>query len=383
MSPRLLRVKRHFSFACFSKFQYYCYFVLRMTIQPIDDSLERLSHYDFDLPKELIAQHPAPNRSDSKLLDARSTKPIDRVFKQLPELLKSGDLLIFNDIQVVKARLFGEKISGGRLELLIERVLPKSNEHSGYLVAAHMRVSKKPRNGDSLIMEGGFKAKLIGRWPNEDGPLYLLSFDQEPFTLMQKFGHVPLPPYVEHVDDLDDQQRYQSIFAKHPGAAAAPTASLHFDAELIESLQIKGINHARLTLHIGAGTFQPVKTEKISEHKMHSEWYSIPDDTINAITKCKQNGGRVIAVGTTSVRSLESWAASNISLGETNIFIRPGFKFKVVDLMITNFHLPKSTLLMLVSAFTSHAHVFNLYAHAIEKKYRFFSYGDAMLLEKF
>ena len=353
-----------------------------MTIQPIDDSLERLSHYDFDLPKELIAQHPTTNRSDSKLLDARTTKPVDRVFKQLPELLKSGDLLIFNDTQVVKARLFGEKISGGRLELLIERVLPKSNEDSSYLVAAHMRVSKKPRNGDTLLMEGGFKAKLIGRWPNEDGPLYLLSFEQEPFTLMQKFGHVPLPPYVEHVDDLDDQQRYQSIFAKHPGAVAAPTASLHFDTELIESLQIKGINNARLTLHIGAGTFQPVKTEKISEHIMHSEWYSIPDDTINAINKCKQNGGRVIAVGTTSVRSLESWAVSNISSGETNIFIRPGFKFKVVDLMITNFHLPKSTLLMLVSAFTSHSHVFDLYAYAIEKKYRFFSYGDAMLLER-
>ena len=353
-----------------------------MTIQPIDDSLERLSHYDFDLPKELIAQHPTTNRSDSKLLDARTTKPVDRVFKQLPELLKSGDLLIFNDTQVVKARLFGEKISGGRLELLIERVLPKSNEDSSYLVAAHMRVSKKPRNGDTLLMEGGFKAKLIGRWPNEDGPLYLLSFEQEPFTLMQKFGHVPLPPYVEHVDDLDDQQRYQSIFAKHPGAVAAPTASLHFDTELIESLQIKGINNARLTLHIGAGTFQPVKTEKISEHIMHSEWYSIPDDTINAINKCKQNGGRVIAVGTTSVRSLESWAVSNIPSGETNIFIRPGFKFKVVDLMITNFHLPKSTLLMLVSAFTSHSHVFDLYAHAIEKKYRFFSYGDAMLLER-
>ena len=353
-----------------------------MTIQPIDDSLERLSHYDFDLPKELIAQHPTTNRSDSKLLDARTTKTVDRVFKQLPELLKSGDLLIFNDTQVVKARLFGEKISGGRLELLIERVLPKSNEDSSYLVAAHMRVSKKPRNGDTLLMEGGFKAKLIGRWPNEDGPLYLLSFEQEPFTLMQKFGHVPLPPYVEHVDDLDDQQRYQSIFAKHPGAVAAPTASLHFDTELIESLQIKGINNARLTLHIGAGTFQPVKTEKLSEHKMHSEWYSIPDDTINAINKCKQNGGRVIAVGTTSVRSLESWAVSNIPSGETNIFIRPGFKFKVVDLMITNFHLPKSTLLMLVSAFTSHSHVFDLYAYAIEKKYRFFSYGDAMLLER-
>ncbi len=353
-----------------------------MTIQPTDDSLERLSHYDFDLPKELIAQHPTTNRSDSKLLDARTTKPVDRVFKQLPELLKSGDLLIFNDTQVIKARLFGEKISGGRLELLIERVLPKSNEDSGYLVAAHMRVSKKPRNGDTLLMEGGFKAKLIGRWPNEDGPLYLLSFEQEPFTLMQKFGHVPLPPYVEHVDDLDDQQRYQSIFAKHPGAVAAPTASLHFDTELIESLQIKGINNARLTLHIGAGTFQPVKTEKISEHIMHSEWYSIPDDTINAINKCKQNGGRVIAVGTTSVRSLESWAVSNIPSGETNIFIRPGFKFKVVDLMITNFHLPKSTLLMLVSAFTSHSHVFDLYKHAIEKKYRFFSYGDAMLLER-
>ena len=353
-----------------------------MTIQPTDDSLERLSHYDFDLPKELIAQHPTTNRSDSKLLDARTTKPVDRVFKQLPELLKSGDLLIFNDTQVIKARLFGEKISGGRLELLIERVLPKSNEDSGYLVAAHMRVSKKPRNGDTLLMEGGVKAKLIGRWPNEDGPLYLLSFEQEPFTLMQKFGHVPLPPYVEHVDDLDDQQRYQSIFAKHPGAVAAPTASLHFDTELIESLQIKGINNARLTLHIGAGTFQPVKTEKISEHIMHSEWYSIPDDTINAINKCKQNGGRVIAVGTTSVRSLESWAVSNIPSGETNIFIRPGFKFKVVDLMITNFHLPKSTLLMLVSAFTSHSHVFDLYKHAIEKKYRFFSYGDAMLLER-
>ena len=343
---------------------------------------KNLSDYDFNLPKELIAQHPTGTRSESRLLDAREIEPTDRIFKEVPDLLKSGDLLIFNNTEVIKARLFGKKESGGLLEILVERVLPRPNGQTDYCVAAHMRVSKKPRVGDTLLMEGGFKAKLIGRWPSEEGPLYCLSLEQDPFEVMQKFGHVPLPPYVEHADNLQDLRRYQSIFAKYPGAVAAPTASLHFDPELLEAFTKKGIKTAQLTLHIGAGTFQPVKTENIDDHKMHSEWYSVPTETISAIQECKKNGGRVVAVGTTCVRSLESWALGGVSSGETDIFIRPGFHFKVVDLMITNFHLPKSTLLMLVSAFTSYSHIFNLYKHAIKKRYRFFSYGDAMLLER-
>jgi S-adenosylmethionine:tRNA ribosyltransferase-isomerase len=349
---------------------------------PMLKDLDRLSGYDFELPKELIAQHPTPSRSESRLLDARTSAPQDLIFNELPRLLRAGDLLVFNNTQVIKARLFGEKSSGGKLELLIERVLPAIDPDTRHLVAAHMRVSKKPRVGDVLHMKGGFNATLLGRWPNSDGPLYLLSLSDDPYRLMQSFGHVPLPPYVEHSDSTEDESRYQSIFAKNPGAVAAPTASLHFDPELMQTIGEQGIQKTELTLHIGAGTFQPVKTELIDEHKMHSEYYSISPECIQAIAECKKRQGRVVAVGTTSVRTLESWAKTGNVSGETDIFIRPGFEFKVVDMMITNFHLPKSTLLMLVSAFTSHPHIFKVYEHAIRQKYRFFSYGDAMLLER-
>jgi len=340
----------------------------------------QLSDYDFFLPEHLIAQHPALTRSASRLLDGRNDAHADLIFSQLPDLLSYGDLLIFNDTQVIKARLFGSKKSGGKLELLIERVLPKSSSERNFCVVAHMRVSKKPNFGDILLMDGGFTAQLLGRWPTEDGPLYLLKFEEDPFVLMQKYGHVPLPPYVQHSDESEDVERYQSIFAKNPGAVAAPTASLHFDSELMQRLAEKGIQTAPLTLHIGAGTFQPVKTDDINLHKMHSEWYSVPPETLKAIEECKSNGGRVIAIGTTAVRSIESWAGTGLTSAETTIFIRPGFEFKVVDLMITNFHLPKSTLLMLVSAFAGYEHIKKLYQHAIDAEYRFFSYGDTSLL---
>jgi len=344
--------------------------------------LNQLSDFDFELPPHLIAQHPAQTRSASRLLDARTATPVDRIFNQLPELIRAGDLLVFNDTKVIKARLFGTKQSGGRLELLIERVLPKSFDQTYYPVAAHMRVSKKPRAGDMLHMEGGFKVQVLGRWPNPEGPLYLMAFQEDPFELMQKYGHVPLPPYVSHTDDQEDVQRYQSIFAKTPGAVAAPTASLHFDSDLMNLLSDRGVETAHLTLHIGAGTFQPVKSEDINLHMMHSEWYNVPKQTLEAIMKCKSNGGRVIAVGTTTVRTLESWASTGLTSADTSIFIRPGFNFKVIDAMITNFHLPKSTLLMLVSAFAGYEHIFKIYRYAIDREYRFFSYGDAMFLTK-
>jgi S-adenosylmethionine:tRNA ribosyltransferase-isomerase len=222
----------------------------------------------------------------------------------------------------------------------------------------------------------------LGRWPDENGQLFRFAFSDDPYTLMAQHGHVPLPPYITHTDSADDERRYQTVFAKHPGAAAAPTAALHFDEGVLQGLQACGIACASVTLHVGAGTFQPVKTENIREHRMHSEWYGIPSETLQAIAACKQRGGRVVAVGTTSVRTLESWARSQRTEGDTDIFITPGFEFKVVDLMITNFHLPKSTLLMLVSAFTGFDHMHALYRHAIAQQYRFFSYGDAMLLER-
>lgn len=347
--------------------------------------LNRVSAYDFELPKHLVAQHPTSIRSHSRLLDGRGKSAVDLQFNQLPSLLNAGDLMVFNNTQVMKARLYGEKVSGGKLELLIERILalePGKQKQQEHRVVAHMKVSKKPRPGETIKLCGVASAVIIGRWPEEDGPLYLLSLDTDPYELMQKHGHVPLPPYVEHSDDAQDELRYQSIFAKHLGAVAAPTASLHFDSELLLELSKSGIRFAQLTLHIGAGTFQPVKTDNINNHIMHSEWYCIPQETVQAIKDCQSRGSRVIAVGTTCVRTLESWASSAQLTGETQIFIRPGFEFKVVDLMITNFHLPKSTLLMLVSAFTSQPHIMHLYRHAVQAGYRFFSYGDAMLLER-
>ena len=347
-----------------------------------------LSDFDFHLPEALIAQHPAPERSASRLLDGRSSPFIDRTFKELPSLLRAGDLLVFNDTQVVKARLFGEKPTGGKLELLVERVL------TNHEVVAHMKVSKKPPVGTVLQMVGGFHATLLGRWPDDNGQLFRFQFSDEPHTLMQQHGHMPLPPYIErhqntadaqHESDADraeDEARYQTVFAKHPGAAAAPTAALHFDQGVLDGLAAHGVNTASVTLHVGAGTFQPVKTENLSEHRMHSEWYNIPPETLQALTDCHARGGRVVAVGTTSVRTLESWAQSGQTQGDTQIFITPGFEFREVDVLITNFHLPKSTLLMLVSAFAGFGPMHALYRHAIAQNYRFFSYGDAMLLEK-
>ena len=332
------------------------------------------SDFDFALPPELIAQHPAPERSGSRLLDGSGAAPVDRTFRDLPTLLREGDLLVFNDTQVVKARLFGEKPSGGKLELLIERVLPDGT------VAAHMKVSKKPRAGTVLRMAGGFEAELLGRWPEPQGPLFHLRLSSDAYALMAAHGHVPLPPYVTHADTAEDESRYQTVFAKNPGAVAAPTAALHFDDALLAAIDARGARRACVTLHVGAGTFQPVKTESLADHVMHRERYHVPPETVQAIADCRARGGRVVAVGTTSVRTLESWAASGEPSGDTGIFITPGFGFKVVDALITNFHLPRSTLMMLVSAFAGYERVMALYAHAVQQRYRFFSYGDAMWL---
>ncbi len=345
-----------------------------------------LSDFDFTLPPELIAQHPAPERSGSRLLHGTAAALTDRIFRELPTLLKAGDLLVFNDTKVIKARLFGEKPTGGKLELLIERVL------SGNQVAAHMRVSKKPEVGTTVALVGasgardGLCATLLGRWPDAQGALFrfVLSNDagDDPLTLMERHGHVPLPPYIEHADSAEDAARYQTVFAKNPGAVAAPTAALHFDEALLAALDAKGVQRASVTLHVGAGTFQPVKTENLAEHQMHSEWYSVPPATQQAIADCRARGGRIVAVGTTTVRTLESWALTGVATGDTRIFITPGFDFKLIDLLVTNFHLPKSSLMMLVSAFAGYDPIMALYAHAIAQKYRFFSYGDAMLLAR-
>ncbi|WP_077002159.1 tRNA preQ1(34) S-adenosylmethionine ribosyltransferase-isomerase QueA [Variovorax sp. KK3] len=339
-----------------------------------------LSDFDFTLPPELVAQHPAAERSASRLLDGTVDPPADRIFKTLPSLLREGDLLVFNDTRVVKARLFGEKPTGGKLELLVERVLQDDE------VVAHMKVSKKPPIGTVLAMIGGFSATLLGRWPDEQGTLFRLRFDsatgEDPYALMARCGHVPLPPYIEHADSQDDEARYQTVFARVPGAVAAPTAALHFDEALLADLEARGVARASVTLHVGAGTFQPVKTENIADHQMHAERYEVPEATQQAIAQAKARGGRIVAVGTTTVRTLEAWAKSGESSGDTRIFITPGFAFEHVDLLVTNFHLPKSTLMMLVSAFAGHERVMGLYAHAIRERYRFFSYGDAMLLAR-
>ena len=345
-----------------------------------------LSDFDFVLPEALIAQHPAPERSGAKLLDGTQATPNDRIFRDLPQLLKQGDLVVFNDTKVINARLFGEKPTGGKLELLIERVL------DGNQVAAHMRVSKKPEVGTTVALVGApgtndnLRATLLGRWPDAEGPLFrfVLSNDagDDPHTLMARHGHVPLPPYITHADSAQDAQRYQTVFAKNPGAVAAPTAALHFDEALLAAIDALGVQRAHVTLHVGAGTFQPVKTENLAEHQMHSEWYDVPPETQQAIAECRARGGRLVAVGTTTVRTLESWAQSGQARGDTQIFITPGFAFKLVDLLITNFHLPKSSLMMLVSAFAGYDHIMALYAHAIRGQYRFFSYGDAMVLAR-
>ena len=341
-----------------------------------------LSDFDFHLPPELIAQHPAPERSSSRLLDGRKQPPVDRIFRELPGLLLAGDLLVFNDTQVIKARLFGSKDSGGHVEALVERVLPGTQD-----VWAHLRASKSPKPGSTVRFGDdaqGFNAQVLGRC-GPDGGLFHLVFPSDPFALLARYGHVPLPPYITHEDSSEDERRYQTVFAKHPGAVAAPTAALHFDEQVLAALKAQGVNSASVTLHVGAGTFQPVRVDNIAEHKMHSEWFEVPQSTVDAITQTKSQGGRVLAVGTTTLRALESAAlAGELQAGsrETDIFITPGFEFRVVDQLLTNFHLPKSTLMMLVSAFAGYEAVMALYQHAITQRYRFFSYGDAMLLER-
>jgi len=339
-----------------------------------------LADFDFELPPELIAQHPAAERSASRLLDGTGPAPVDRVFRELPALLQPGDLLVFNDTRVIKARLFGEKPTGGAVEALVERVLP------GHVVHAHLRASKSPRAGGLVRFGGaeGFDAQVLGRAGPEEA-LFVLQFPADPLALLERHGHVPLPPYIEHADSAEDERRYQTVFAARPGAVAAPTAALHFDEAVLAALAGRGVQRAAVTLHVGAGTFQPVRVERIAEHRMHSEWFEVPQATVDAIHATRARGGRVVAVGTTTLRSLES-AARGGSLqactGDTDIFITPGFRFRVVDRLVTNFHLPKSTLMMLVSAFAGHAHVMALYRHAIAQRYRFFSYGDSMLLER-
>jgi len=337
-----------------------------------------LSDFDFDLPPELIAQHPAAERSASRLLDGRSLPPVDRVFRELPGLLQPGDLLVFNDTRVIKARLFGVKASGGQVEALIERVLP------GREVLAHLRASKSPKAGSSVRFADAFDAEVIGR-AGPEGGLFRLRFPDDPLLLLEAHGHVPLPPYITHADSADDESRYQTVFAARPGAVAAPTAALHVDQAVLAALDARGVQRASVTLHVGAGTFQPVRSERLEEHKMHSEWFDVSAATVAAIARTRAAGGRIVAIGTTTLRALESAAlGGSLQAGarETDIFITPGFEFKVIDLLVTNFHLPKSTLLMLVSAFAGHARMQALYRHAIAGRYRFFSYGDAMLLSR-
>jgi S-adenosylmethionine:tRNA ribosyltransferase-isomerase len=340
-----------------------------------------LRDFDFALPPELIAQQPTAERSASRLLDGSGAAPVDRVFRELPSLLRPGDLLVFNDTRVIKARLLGVKGSGGAVEALVERVLPDRE------VLAHLRASKSPKAGSRLRFADAFEAEVLGRAGPRDA-LYRLRLPDDPHALLERHGHVPLPPYISHADGPADERRYQTVFAAKPGAVAAPTAALHFDHELLAALGRCGIATASLTLHVGAGTFQPVRSENLAEHTMHSEWFEIPPSTVAAIEAARAGGGRIVAVGTTTLRALEAaaLAAGNGRLAagsrETDIFITPGHVFRVVDLLVTNFHLPKSTLLMLVSAFAGHDRIRALYAHAIEDRYRFFSYGDAMLLAR-
>ncbi|KNZ30616.1 MAG: S-adenosylmethionine tRNA ribosyltransferase [Methylibium sp. NZG] len=347
---------------------------------PQDAQAFTLSDFDFDLPPELIAQQPAAERSGSRLLDGREAAPVDRAFRDLPNLLTPGDLLVFNDTRVIKARLLGRKDSGGAVEALVERVL------ADHEVLVHLRASKSPRPGSHVRFgdPAGFEAIVLGR-AGPDDSLFRLRFPADPFALLERHGHVPLPPYITHADTATDERRYQTVFAARPGAVAAPTAALHFDAAVLDQLAQRGVQRAHVTLHVGAGTFQPVRTQDLSQHTMHSEWFEVSAATVEAIERTRAAGGRVLAVGTTTLRALESAAlGGELQAGsrDTDIFITPGFRFQVVDSLLTNFHLPKSTLMMLVSALAGHAHVKALYAHAIAQRYRFFSYGDAMLLER-
>ncbi|BCK87127.1 S-adenosylmethionine:tRNA ribosyltransferase-isomerase [Sideroxyarcus emersonii] len=337
----------------------------------------RTDEFDFILPERLIAQHPPARRGASRLLLVGRSGLQDHQFVDLQGLVREHDLLVLNDTRVLKARLFGEKESGGKVEVLVERVL---DEHG---VLAQVRVSKAPKPDSRLLLAEKLWVRVLGR----DGEFFRLHFegDEPVYTLLERYGHLPLPPYITHAAEAEDDERYQTVFAREPGAVAAPTAGLHFGEEMLQTLRGKGVDIAYVTLHVGAGTFKPVRAERIDEHVMHSERYSIPQATVDAVAAAMAKGGRVIAVGTTSLRALESAASGGglaAGAGETAIFITPGYRFRVVDVLLTNFHLPKSTLLMLVCAFGGMDKMLAAYRHAVEQEYRFFSYGDAMLIER-
>jgi S-adenosylmethionine:tRNA ribosyltransferase-isomerase len=332
--------------------------------------------FHYELPEDLIAQHPLEQRSASRLLrfDRHTGGLEDRVFSDLAGLLSSGDLLVFNNTEVIPARLYGKKASGGRVEILLERLTSATE------CLAQVRASKSPKTDGLLILEDGSELRVLGR---EDSFFRLQLLEGDLTTLLQRIGHMPLPPYIAREDTDFDRRRYQTVYAETPGAVAAPTAGLHFDKALLAQLRAAGIESATVTLHVGAGTFQPVRVDHVSDHQMHAEWLSVSQSTCDSIAATRARGGRVIAVGTTAVRSLETAAMLGELrpfTGDSRIFIYPPYEFQVVDAMITNFHLPESTLLMLISAFAGHAHTLAAYQHAVEQRYRFFSYGDAMLI---
>ena len=337
-----------------------------------------LEDFDYDLPRELIAQSPSAERTASRLLhlDGATGELRDMRFRQIGDLIAPEDLVVLNDTRVIKARLTGRKKSGGKLEVLIERVLA----HDEALV--QMRVSHPPREGSTIILADSVEATVLER----RGEFFRLRFEDcgDVFALLERHGAVPLPPYIAHAPDAGDEARYQTVYARQAGAVAAPTAGLHFDQALLQRVRDRGTKIAYVTLHVGAGTFQPVRSTPPAEHEMHSEWYDVPRETVDAISAARKTGGRVVAVGTTTLRALETAGATELrpEVAETKLFIMPGYRFRVVDRLITNFHLPRSTLLMLVSAFGGLESIRRAYRHAIEKRYRFYSYGDAMLIER-
>ena len=337
----------------------------------------RLSDFDYELPAELVAQTPTPRRGGSRLLHLDAASALhDRLFADLPGLLRPGDLLVFNDTRVIKARLTGHKASGGKIEVLVERILEPDR------ALAHVRASKSPGAGTVLRLAGAFDATVLGR----EGDLFDLRFPAPVLDLLEAHGATPLPPYITHAPGAEDDARYQTVYAREPGAVAAPTAGLHFDDDMLARLRQADVGQAFVTLHVGAGTFQPVRAENLADHVMHSEWYTVSQATADAVARARAGGGRVIAVGTTSVRALESAAAQTdgtlrAAQGDTRLFITPGYRFRAVDALITNFHLPQSTLLMLVSALAGMEPIRRAYAHAVAARYRFFSYGDAMFIE--
>ncbi|WP_263142481.1 tRNA preQ1(34) S-adenosylmethionine ribosyltransferase-isomerase QueA [Pseudomonas sp. RIT-PI-AD] len=337
----------------------------------------RVADFHFELPEALIARYPLAQRSASRLLvlDGPSGALAHRGFADVLEYLRPGDLMVFNNTRVIPARLFGHKASGGKLEILVERVLDAQR------VLAHVRSSKSPKPGSRILLDDGSEAEMVARHE----ALFELSFAEPVLPLMDRIGHMPLPPYIDRADDEADRERYQTVYARHAGAVAAPTAGLHFDRALLDAIGRMGVESAFVTLHVGAGTFQPVRVERLEDHHMHREWLEVGQDVVAAVAACKARGGRVIAVGTTSVRSLESAARSGrleAFSGDTDIFLYPGKPFHVVDALVTNFHLPESTLLMLVSAFAGYAQTMAAYAVAVEQGYRFFSYGDAMFITR-